>query len=102
MFDRDKEELRVLGVPIEVGSVEKGFDDEVGYRIRRDRFELPEISLEADEAAILGLAARVWQHARLATATTSLPSQTRDARASSARTWLLGDGRVVHRSVAGS
>ena len=70
MFDRDKEELRVLGVPIEVGSVEKGFDDEVGYRIRRDQFELPEISLEADEAAIVGLAARVWQHASLATATT--------------------------------
>jgi proteasome accessory factor B len=70
MFDRDKEELRILGVPIEVGSVVKGFEDEVGYRIRRDRFELPEISLEADEAAILGLAARVWQHARLASATT--------------------------------
>jgi proteasome accessory factor B len=70
MFDRDKEELRILGVPIEVGPVEKGFEDEVGYRIRRDRFELPEISLEADEAAILGLAARVWQHARLASATT--------------------------------
>ena len=70
MFDRDKEELRVLGVPIEVGAVVKGFEDEVGYRVRRDRFELPEISLEADEAAIVGLAARVWQHARLASATT--------------------------------
>jgi proteasome accessory factor B len=70
MFDRDKEELRILGVPIEVGAVVKGFEDEVGYRIRRDRFELPEISLEADEAAIVGLAARVWQHARLASATT--------------------------------
>jgi proteasome accessory factor B len=69
-FDRDKEELRILGVPIEVGSVVKGFDDEVGYRIRRDQFELPEIILEADEAAVLGLAARVWQHARLASATT--------------------------------
>ncbi|MDX6318405.1 MAG: proteasome accessory factor [Nocardioidaceae bacterium] len=70
MFDRDKEELRILGVPIEVGAIEKGFEDEVGYRIRRDRFELPEISLEADEAAVVGLAARVWQHASLATATT--------------------------------
>ncbi len=69
-FDRDKEELRILGVPIEVGSVVRGFDDEVGYRIRRDLFELPEISLEADEAAVVGLAARVWQHARLASATT--------------------------------
>lgn len=70
MFDRDKEELRVLGVPIEVGALEKAFDDEVGYRIRRSSFELPEISLEADEAAIMGLAARVWQHASLASATT--------------------------------
>jgi len=70
MFDRDKEELRVLGIPIETGHVEKAFDDEIGYRIRRDRFELPEISLEADEAAVVGLAARVWQHASLASATT--------------------------------
>jgi proteasome accessory factor B len=70
MFDRDKEELRVLGIPIELGTIDKAFDDEVGYRISRDRFELPEISLEADEAAVVGLAARVWQHASLATATT--------------------------------
>lgn len=69
MFDRDKEELRILGVPIEVGPVVKGFDDELGYRIRRSEFELPEISLEPDEAAVIGLAARVWQHARLASAT---------------------------------
>ncbi len=69
MFDRDKEELRVLGVPIEVAPVARGFDDEVGYRIHRDQFELPEITLEADEAAVIGLAARVWQHARLASAT---------------------------------
>lgn len=70
MFDRDKEELRVLGVPIELGAIDKGFEDEVGYRIQRSSFELPEISLEADEAAIMGLAARVWQHASLASATT--------------------------------
>jgi proteasome accessory factor B len=70
MFDRDKEELRVLGIPIELGTIDKAFEDEVGYRISRDRFELPEISLEADEAAVVGLAARVWQHASLASATT--------------------------------
>ena len=69
MFDRDKEELRVLGVPIDVGPITRGFEDEVGYRIPRDKFELPEIQLEPDEAAVIGLAARVWQHARLATAT---------------------------------
>jgi proteasome accessory factor B len=71
MFERDKDELRMLGVPIELGSRDRFFDDEVGYRIPRDQFELPEITLEADEAAVVGLAARVWQHASLANATSS-------------------------------
>ena len=35
-----------------------------------DQLALPEISLTADEAAVVGLATRVWQHARLAQATT--------------------------------
>ncbi|WP_372729247.1 helix-turn-helix transcriptional regulator [Nocardioides sp.] len=70
MFERDKDELRSLGVPIEVGSMDAFFDDEPGYRIRPDEFALPEISLEADEAAVIGLAAKVWEHARLAEATT--------------------------------
>jgi proteasome accessory factor B len=69
MFERDKEELRDLGIPIEVGSVAAGFDDEVGYRIRRSEFELPPLTFTAQEAAVLGLAARVWQHASLAEAT---------------------------------
>ncbi|HET7327360.1 MAG TPA: WYL domain-containing protein [Nocardioidaceae bacterium] len=71
MFERDKEELRDLGIPIEVGYIEKGFEDEPGYRIRRDAFALPEIRLERDEAAVVGLAARVWQNASLAEATSS-------------------------------
>jgi proteasome accessory factor B len=70
MFERDKEELRSLGVPIEVGSMDPLFDDEPGYRISPDRFALPDVRLEADEAAVIGLATRVWGHARLAEATT--------------------------------
>jgi predicted DNA-binding transcriptional regulator YafY len=69
MFERDKEELRELGIPIETGSFDPFGDEEPGYRIRRQEFELPEISLEPDEAAVIGLAARVWQHASLAEAT---------------------------------
>lgn len=69
MFERDKEELRALGVPVEVGSHDAFFDDELGYRIPKDAFALPEIALEADEAAVIGLAARVWQHAGLAART---------------------------------
>jgi len=69
MFERDKDELRSLGIPIEVGHLDAYFDDEVGYRIKRDAFELPQVELEPDEAAVVGLAARVWQHAGLADAT---------------------------------
>ncbi|MGH3499976.1 MAG: helix-turn-helix transcriptional regulator [Nocardioidaceae bacterium] len=71
MFERDKEDLRDIGVNIERGSQDRGFGDELGYRIRRDEFELPEIVLEPAEAAVVGLAARVWQHARLAEQTAS-------------------------------
>ena len=70
MFERDKEELRSLGVPIEVGQMDAYFDDEPGYRVQPDQFALPDISLTADEAAVVGLATKVWQHAKLAEATT--------------------------------
>jgi proteasome accessory factor B len=70
MFERDKDELRALGVPIELGSVDPLFDDEPGYRIRPDEFALPGIELTADEAAVVGLATRVWQHAGLTAHTT--------------------------------
>jgi proteasome accessory factor B len=69
MFERDKAELRALGIPLELGFVDKFFEDEQGYRIARDTFELPDLDLEPDEVAVLGLAARVWQHAGLASAT---------------------------------
>src|SRR5215469_1009588 len=65
MFERDKEELRELGIPLEIDTTRPG-DEEAGYRIKREAYELPEITLEPDEAAVLGLAARVWHHAELA------------------------------------
>ena len=65
MFERDKDELRELGIPLETGTNSAG-DEEAGYRISRQAYELPEIRLEPDEAAVLGLAARVWRRAELA------------------------------------
>src|SRR6476469_10768766 len=56
MFERDKDELRSLGIPIEVGQMDSYFDDEPGYRIRADEFALPDISLESDEAQVVALA----------------------------------------------
>lgn len=65
-FDRDKEELRGLGVPIEVAPLDEYFDDEVGYRIRAEEYALPEITFTAEEAAVVALAGKVWEHASVA------------------------------------
>jgi proteasome accessory factor B len=65
MFERDKDELRELGIPLQIGT-NNPLDEEPGYRIPRQAYELPEIMLEPDEAAMLGLAARVWQRAEMA------------------------------------
>ncbi|MBI3688184.1 MAG: YafY family transcriptional regulator [Actinobacteria bacterium] len=67
MFERDKAELRELGVPLETGR-NSVFDAEDGYRIGRRDYELPEIALAPDEAAAVGLAARLWQSAQMAEA----------------------------------
>lgn len=64
MFERDKDDLRELGLVIE--TVE-GVEGETGYLARRDRNRL-EVELDAEEAAALSLAAKVWQQARLAEA----------------------------------
>ncbi|MEC4016667.1 helix-turn-helix transcriptional regulator [Streptomyces sp. H27-D2] len=63
MFERDKDDLRELGLVIE--TVES-LDGDTGYLARRDSNRLPPVSLDVEEAAALGLAAKVWQQARLA------------------------------------
>ncbi|GAA2102628.1 WYL domain-containing protein [Microlunatus panaciterrae] len=78
-FERDKDELRSLGVPIEVGGFDAFFDDEAGYRILPSEFELPPIDLDAEEAAVVGVAARVWQHASMAESTRSAIAKLRAA-----------------------
>src|SRR4051794_35158968 len=71
MFERDKEELRELGINVETGSIDKYFNDEPGYRIRRDEAELPDLELTREEAAVIGLATQVWEHAGLASQSTT-------------------------------
>jgi len=78
MFERDKEELRDLGIPLETGR-SSAIDDDLGYRISRQDYELPEIHLEPDEAAVLGIASRVWQSAELAGAATGAALKLRAA-----------------------
>ena len=69
-FERDKAELRELGVPLETGTASV-FDTEAGYRIAHREYALPDILLSPDEAAAVGIAARLWQHAGLAAAASS-------------------------------
>lgn len=78
-FERDKDELRALGIGVQVGSFDSYFEDEPGYRIERSDFELPPIELDAEEAAVVGVAARAWQHAGLAESTRSALAKLRAA-----------------------
>jgi len=66
MFERDKDELRDLGIPLVTEPFDEFFEDEPGYRIDRREYALPEISFAADELAVLGLASRAWTQASLA------------------------------------
>jgi len=68
MFERDKNELRDLGIPLETGRVSR-LDSAEGYRIKRDAYALPDISLTADEAAAVAVAVQLWQSPELITAT---------------------------------
>ena len=63
IFERDKAELRALGVVIETNEAQAWGPDEIGYRILRRDFELPPIEFTAAELAALGLAAQVWDGA---------------------------------------
>ncbi|WP_329061761.1 helix-turn-helix transcriptional regulator [Amycolatopsis sp. NBC_01480] len=63
-FERDKTELRELGIPLETGR-NSAFDAVEGYRIARRDYELGEIDLAPDEAAAVGLAVRLWDSPEL-------------------------------------
>jgi predicted DNA-binding transcriptional regulator YafY len=65
MFERDKDELRAMGVPVATLTDASGVV--TGYRIDGD-WTMPPLDLDRAELAVLGLAARVWQSAELAPA----------------------------------
>jgi len=55
-FERDKDELRELGVPVQVATIPATFPEQQGYLVDRSVYELPELELESDEIAALRLA----------------------------------------------
>jgi proteasome accessory factor B len=68
MFERDKNELRDLGIPLETGRV-SSYDPVEGYRINRDAYALPAVELTGDEAAAVAVATQLWESPELITAT---------------------------------
>lgn len=68
MFERDKNELRDLGIPLEVGRV-SALEPTEGYRINRDAYALSPVELTPDEAAAVAVATQLWESPELITAT---------------------------------
>jgi len=68
MFERDKAELRDLGIPVETGKV-SAFDTTEGYRITPDQYALPDIALTREESTAVAVATTLWESAERITAT---------------------------------
>lgn len=65
MFERDKDDLRNLGIEIEVGSFDPLFEDEPGYRIKPENYQFQLGEVNAQEITLLSLAAEAWRGASL-------------------------------------
>ena len=65
MFERDKEDLRNLGIDIEVGTFDPLFEDEVGYKIRPEKYQLHLETLSPAQLALLASATQAWHGAVL-------------------------------------
>jgi len=66
MFERDKDDLRSLGIEIEVGDLDVFFEDEPGYRIPQKSYELDLPDLTSRELALLSIASSFWNDSVLA------------------------------------
>jgi len=66
MFERDKDDLRSLGITIDVGSFDPLFADEPGYRIKAESYQLDLGEITPTEISLLSLAADAWQDAAFA------------------------------------
>ena len=65
MFERDKDELRNMGVEIEVKGLDPLFEDDQGYLIRTETFQLNGNEFASDELLYLTMAANLWHDSAL-------------------------------------
>lgn len=66
MFERDKEELRAAGIPIETKQINPLFEDEYGYSLQLQNFSYQSSSFNAAELAELTRSALIWEDTTLA------------------------------------
>jgi len=71
MFERDKDDLRSLGIVIELGTFDPLFEDEAGYRITPSSYQLDLGDLDGTDIALLSIAASAWTGAALERESTS-------------------------------
>ena len=71
MFERDKDDLRSLGIAIELGTFDPIFEDEAGYRITPSSYQLDLGEVDGTDIALLSLAASAWSGAALERESTS-------------------------------
>lgn len=67
-FERDKDDIRELGVPLETIEPlgEPGDNHNLRYRIPKGAYDLPDdVRFDSDELALLGLAAMAWREGSL-------------------------------------
>lgn len=67
-FERDKDDLRELGIPVETidDPGDPGNNQHLRYRIPRAAYELPaDVSFSPEELSLLGLAAMAWRDGSL-------------------------------------
>lgn len=61
MFERDKDELRNMGVEIEVGQIDPLFEDEVGYLIKSSDIQIQPTDFSKEELLLMTMAANTWK-----------------------------------------
>jgi proteasome accessory factor B len=92
LFERDKEDIREIGIPLETIDQPGAEGDNrlLRYRVPRARYHLPDdLEFSAEDVALLSLAAQVWREG-------SLNEQSRRAL-----TKLRAFGHAVEQSVIG-
>jgi len=65
MFERDKDDLRSLGIEIEVRALDPFFEDQVGYRIRPSDYALDLGPISPRELALISIALQGWRNSAL-------------------------------------